>query len=505
MGYARVLSVGLLGLTGRLIEIEADLSAGLPGMIVSGLPDAAVNESRERIRAAVINSGLPWPNRRITVNLLPASVPKHGSLFDLGVAAAVLCAAGAVPVDRLHDVALIGELGLDGRVRQVRGVLPAVLAAGRSGVHRVLVPAGNGREAALVPDTVVQTVDTLAMLLAHLRGETELPGPAADDDATASAASADLVDVVGQERGRRAIEIAAAGGHNVALFGPPGAGKTMLAERLPGVLPSLSDEQALEVTAVHSVVGALPGSAGLLRQPPYQAPHHTSTPAAIVGGGSGLPRPGAISLAHHGVLFLDEAPEYRPGVLNALREPLENGEIRLARASGSVCFPARFQLVLAANPCPCGERGGDCLCSPLVRRRYLGRLSGPLLDRVDLQLDLLPVRSAHLLVEGQAPEDSATVAARVRQARDSAAVRWSGGAGPLNATIPGRMLRSGRWRLPRTVSVLAERLVDSGALSARGYDRVLRIAWTVADLAGRSRPDAGDVAEAIELRTRTTP
>jgi magnesium chelatase family protein len=279
----------------------------------------------------------------------------------------------------------------------------------------------------------------------------------------------------------------------------------MLAERLPGVLPSLSDEQALEVTAVHSVVGALPGSAGLLRQPPYQAPHHTSTPAAIVGGGSGLPRPGAISLAHHGVLFLDEAPEYRPGVLNALREPLENGEIRLARASGSVCFPARFQLVLAANPCPCGERGGDCLCSPLVRRRYLGRLSGPLLDRVDLQLDLLPVRSAHLLVEGQAPEDSATVAARVRQARDSAAVRWSGGAGPLNATIPGRMLRSGRWRLPRTVSVLAERLVDSGALSARGYDRVLRIAWTVADLAGRSRPDAGDVAEAIELRTRTTP
>jgi magnesium chelatase family protein len=256
---------------------------------------------------------------------------------------------------------------------------------------------------------------------------------------------------------------------------------------------------------VHTVAGALPPAAGLVRRPPNQAPHHTSTPAAIVGGGSALPRPGAISLAHRGVLFLDEAPEYRNGVLNALREPLENGEIRLARAYGSTSFPARFQLVLAANPCPCGERGGDCLCSPLVRRRYLGRLSGPLLDRVDLQLDLLPVRSAQLLIEDGPPEDSATVAARVRDARASAAARWAGSAGLLNAAIPGRTLRSGRWRLPRTVTALAERLVDRGSLSARGYDRVLRIAWTVADLAGRDRPDAGDVAEAVELRTRTTP
>lgn len=506
MGYARVLSVGLVGLDGHLVEVEADLAPGIPGFVLSGLPDTAVCQARDRARAAILNSGETWPNRRITVNLLPASLPKRGSVFDLAVAAAVLCADRVVPGDRLSDVVMLGELGLDGSVRRINGVLPAVLAALRAGMSRVVVPAANLREAMLVPGVNAGGVASLRQLLAFLRGEARLAEDAEHLPEPAVDTPPDLRDVVGQPTGRRALEVAAAGGHNVAFFGPPGGGKTMLAERLPSILPELDDAQALEVTAVHSVAGLLPGDGTLLRRAPYQAPHHTATVAALVGGGSGVVRPGVVSLAHHGVLFLDEAPEFGPSVLDALREPLEKGEITIARAQVGARYPARFQLVLAANPCPCSTPAGDqeCTCSPVARRRYLGRISGPLLDRIDIQVELLPVGAAQLCDDTIAPESSAAIAQRVLAARGAAAVRWAaaGEGWRTNAEVPAAALQRIGWRLPRSVTSTAERYVDRGLLSARGYHRVLRASWTIADLAGRDRPDAGDIGEAIQLRVR---
>lgn len=501
MGYARTRSVALLGVVGELVVVEADLAAGLPALVVSGLPDASLYESRDRVRAAIVNSGESWPQRRITVNLLPAHLPKHGSSFDLPVAVSILAAADALPLGRLAGTALLGELGLDGTLRPVRGVLPAVLAAARAGVRSVVVPVANAAEASLVPGVTVHAAETLRRLINAVRGTGNLlPPPAVPLDQTP--AMPDLVEVVGQERGRRAVELAAAGGHHLALLGPPGAGKTMLAERLPSILPPLDDEAALEVTAVHSIAGALPASSPLVRRPPFQAPHHTASIAALVGGGSGIARPGAVSLAHRGVLFLDEAPEFSRSVLDALRQPLEEGQIRLMRSGGETAYPARFQLVLAANPCPCARPAGDqhCECSPLVRRRYLSRLSGPLLDRVDLHVTLKPVGSAALCGDTAQVEPSTAVGARVTRARMAAAERWAGVSCHCNADVPARVLRQPQWRLPRGTTRLLTDAVDRGRLSARGYDRVIKVAWTVADLDGRSRPDAADIAEALELR-----
>jgi len=507
-GFARALAVGLHGVHGRVVEVEAHLAQGLPGLVITGLPDAAVVQARDRVRAAVLNSGQRWPDQRITVGLGPAWLPKHGTNFDLAVAAAILVASGAAPMVSLDGLVLIGELGLDGRIRAVRGVFPAVAAGAKVGLRRYVVPVGNWSEAALVPGVDVVGRRTLRGVLALLRGEE----PPADDDAAEPPAApaaghpsgrgaGDLADVAGQEIGRRAVEVAAAGGHHLALFGPPGAGKTMLAERLPGVLPPLGDEAAVEVTAVHSVAGVLPAGRGLVREAPYQAPHHTATVAALVGGGSGLARPGAVSLAHHGVLFLDESPEFSPRALDALRQPVECGEVVLARSGGAVRYPARVQLVLAANPCPCASAAGDraCTCTPTARRRYLGRISGPLLDRIDLRVMLLPVASAALYADLDRPETTEVVADRVRGARLAGAERWGHHGWTSNAAVPGPALRA-EWRLSRAITGAAARAVDSGELSARGYDRVLRIAWTLADLAGRSAPDPGDVNEALELR-----
>jgi magnesium chelatase family protein len=502
MALARTLSVGVVGVAGRLIEIQADLSAGLPGLTFTGLADAAVLESRDRIRAAVQNSGFGWPNRRITVALLPADLRKHGSMFDLALAIAVLAAAGEVPTAAVGGVCWLGELGLDGRLRPVRGVLPAVIATRAHSVSTVVVPAGNAAEAALVPGLRVLSAGSLAEVVSALRpGGTPL-APAAAEPPDEPAEPPDLAEVVGQPVGRRAVEIAAAGAHHLLLEGAPGAGKTMLAERMPSILPWLAEPEALEVTAIHSVAGVLPTGAGLIRRPPLQLPHHTSSMAALVGGGSGVGRPGAASLAHRGVLVLDEAAEFKPSVLDSLRQPLESGRIVLHRVNGTVSYPARFQLVLACNPCACGaSKDVDCACSPDARRRYRRRLSGPLLDRIDLRIPIDPVSRADLMADAGPAESSAVVAGRVLQARSAARQRWAAAGWLTNAEVPGPVLRSRHWRPERSVLALLDEELERGGLSARGCDRVLRLAWTLADLAGRTAPGASEVAEAISLRT----
>jgi magnesium chelatase family protein len=501
MSYAQTRAIGLVGLQGYLVTVEADIRRGLPAILISGLPDASLHEARDRVRAAILNSGAAWPQTRITLNLLPAELPKRGTSFDLSIAVALLAAAEIIPRTGLARAAFIGELGLDGRVRPVRGVLPMVLAAAREGLRRIIVPAANASEAQLVPAVTVGAAGTLRQVIDVLRGEAVLPEVDLEA-AVAEPDGPDLMDVVGQERGRYALEVAAAGGHNLALFGPPGAGKTMLAQRLPSILPPLDDEAALEVTAVHSLAGALPSVPQLIRRPPFQAPHHSASAPALVGGGSGLARPGALSLAHNGVLFLDEAPEFSPYVLNALRQPLEEGWVTLVRTGGSARYPAQIQLVLASNPCPCGTANDlACSCSPQARRRYQARLPGPLMDRVDLRVQLPPVDAAALDGADSAPEPSAAVLERVLRARAAAAQRWAGKPFQRNARIPGAVLRKPPFRLPRVTTAELVSRVERGALSARGYDRVLRIAWSIADLGGRPVPDTDDVNVAIELRT----
>ncbi|MFI7242491.1 YifB family Mg chelatase-like AAA ATPase [Streptomyces qinglanensis] len=524
MAFARTCAVALVGVEGVLVEVQADLEPGVAAFTLVGLPDKSLTESRDRVRAAVVNSGVPWPQKKLTVGLSPASVPKGGSGFDIAVACAVLAAAERLDPRQTAEVVMIGELGLDGRVLPVRGVLPAVLAAADAGYRQVVVAEQNAAEAALVPDVSVLGVRSLRRLIAVLADE-PLPEESDDTDAGLPGAAragltglpaapgltgllgeerpVDLADVAGQHRARHALEISAAGRHHLYFKGPPGAGKTMLAERLPGLLPPLSRKESLEVTAVHSVAGALPGGQPLVARPPYCAPHHSATMAALVGGGSGLPRPGAVSLAHNGVLFLDEAAECGAQVLDALRQPLESGHVVVARAAGMMRMPARFLLALAANPCPCGRHGstgGGCECRPSAVRRYRARLSGPLLDRVDLRVAVAPLaRSELAAIDGRA-ESTRVVAARVQEARERAAVRYAETPWQTNSEVPGHELRT---RYPAVPGALAdaEDDLERGLLTARGLDRVLRVAWTVADLAGHPRPTRGDVHTALELRT----
>jgi magnesium chelatase family protein len=501
---AKVLSGTLLGVDAWIVDVEVDLANGLPTFTTVGLPDTSIRESRDRVKAAMANSGFAFPVKRITVNLAPAHLRKEGTAFDLPIALGLLQASGYIQSDTLHTYLVVGELSLDGRVKGVTGVLPMAIAAQQAAVAGIVVPAENAAEAAVIEDVPVYGVATLAQAMAFFNGTETLPRQVCNVRALfeqQALYAEDFADVKGQQHVKRALEVAAAGAHNVLLIGPPGSGKSLMARRLPAILPDMELPEAIETSKIHSIAGLLHRDQALVATRPFRAPHHSTSDAGLIGGGT-IPGPGEVSLAHHGVLFLDELPEFRRSVLEVLRQPLEDAQVTIARAAISLTFPARFMLVAAMNPCPCGYRTDPqrtCQCSTQQIQRYAARISGPLLDRIDIHIDVPPVHYAELASSAVA-ETSADIRARVNAARARQRSRFANTTVPHNAAMGVRDIRQ-YCTLDSQGERLLEQAMQRFGLSARAYDRIRKVARTIADLDGADRITPAHLSEAIQYRT----